>query len=117
MSCGCCLEACPQFNKVEVLRQPGESDEAFDARKKAAYESEFIGPHAISQAMLFNSHPVGKNLQKERLETLTGTGGIQACGNAQNCVAVCPKEIPLTTSIARAGRATTIHALKKIFDR
>jgi succinate dehydrogenase / fumarate reductase iron-sulfur subunit len=117
MSCGCCLEACPQFNKVEVLRQPGESDEAFDARKKAAYESEFIGPHAISQAMLFNSHPVGKNLQKERLETLTGTGGIQACGNAQNCVAVCPKEIPLTTSIARAGRAATLYAIKKFFDR
>ena len=30
-------------------------------------------------------------------------GGIQVCGNAQNCVAVCPKEIPLTTSIARPG--------------
>ncbi|MFM8570961.1 MAG: succinate dehydrogenase iron-sulfur subunit [Pirellula sp.] len=117
MSCGCCLEACPQFNKVEVLRQAGESDEAFEARKKAAYESEFIGPHAISQAMLFNSHPVGKNLQKERLETLTSTGGVQACGNAQNCVAVCPKEIPLTTSIARAGRAATLYAIKKFFDR
>ena len=117
MSCGCCLEACPQFNKVEVVRHPGESDEAFDARKKEAYESEFIGPHAISQAMLFNSHPVGKNLQKERLDTLTSTGGIQACGNAQNCVAVCPKEIPLTTSIARAGRAATLHAIKKLFDR
>ena len=26
-------------------------------------------------------------------------GGIQVCGNAQNCVAVCPKSIPLTTSI------------------
>lgn len=117
MSCGCCLEACPQFNKVELLRQAGESDEAFEARKKAAYEGEFIGPHAISQAMLFNSHPVGKNLQKERMETLTGTGGIQACGNAQNCVAVCPKEIPLTTSIARAGRAATLYAIKKLFDR
>jgi succinate dehydrogenase / fumarate reductase iron-sulfur subunit len=117
MSCGCCLEACPQFNKVEILRHAGESDEAFEARKKAAYESEFIGPHAISQAMLFNSHPVGKNLQKERMETLTGTGGIQACGNAQNCVAVCPKEIPLTTSIARAGRAATLYTIKKFFDR
>jgi len=117
MSCGCCLEACPQFNKVEILRHAGESDEAFEARKKAAYESEFIGPHAISQAMLFNSHPVGKNLQKERMEALTGTGGIQACGNAQNCVAVCPKEIPLTTSIARAGRAATLYAIKKFFDR
>ncbi|MEL7337617.1 MAG: succinate dehydrogenase iron-sulfur subunit, partial [Planctomycetota bacterium] len=42
---------------------------------------------------------------------------IASCGNAQNCVSVCPKEIPLTTSIARAGRAATVHALKKWFDR
>ncbi|NIP68251.1 MAG: succinate dehydrogenase iron-sulfur subunit, partial [Planctomycetales bacterium] len=28
-----------------------------------------------------------------------------------------PKQIPLTTAIARAGRATTVHALKKWFDR
>jgi succinate dehydrogenase / fumarate reductase iron-sulfur subunit len=117
MSCGCCLEACPQFNKVELQRNPGESDEDFTKRKEAAYESEFIGAHAISQAMLFNSHPVAKSLEKERMETITSTGGIQACGNAQNCVAVCPKEIPLTTSIARAGRAATVYAFKKIFDR
>jgi len=97
--------------------QRGESDEDFTKRKEAAYESEFIGAHAISQAMLFNSHPVAKSLEKERMETITSTGGIQACGNAQNCVSVCPKEIPLTTSIARAGRAATVYAFKKIFDR
>jgi succinate dehydrogenase / fumarate reductase iron-sulfur subunit len=67
--------------------------------------------------MLFNAHPVAKSLEQERLEVLTSTGGVQACGNAQNCVAVCPKEIPLTTSIARAGRAATFYAFKKIFDR
>ena len=67
--------------------------------------------------MLFNNHPTGKSLEGERLEALTGPGGIQACGNAQNCVAVCPKEIPLTTSIARAGRATTLHKIKKWFDK
>ncbi len=117
MSCGCCLDACPQFNKVEVQRQAGESDEAFEARKKGAYESEFIGAHAISRAMLFNSHPVAKSLEKERLEVLTAPGGVQACGNAQNCVSVCPKQIPLTTSIARAGRAVTFYAFKKFFDR
>jgi succinate dehydrogenase / fumarate reductase iron-sulfur subunit len=44
-------------------------------------------------------------------------GGIQACGNAQNCVAVCPKNIPLTKSIAQAGRATTVRWLQRIFDR
>ncbi len=67
--------------------------------------------------MLFNSHPVGKNLADDRLEALNPSGCIQACGNAQNCVAVCPKAIPLTTSIARAGRAATVYAIKKFFER
>lgn len=117
MSCGCCLEACPQYNKIELKQKDGESDESFEQRKEAEYEAGFVGPHAISQAMLFNNHPTGKSLAGERLEALTGPGGIAACGNAQNCVAVCPKEIPLTTSIARAGRATTLHAIKKWFDK
>ena len=67
--------------------------------------------------MLFNAHPTGKNAADERMEALTEAGGVQVCGNAQNCVAVCPKEIPLTTSIARAGRAATLHSLKKWFDK
>jgi len=117
MSCGCCLDACPQFKKIEIQRHPGESEEEYTVRKTAAYDAGFIGAHAISQAMLFNSHPVGKNMANERMEALTSAGGVQDCGNAQNCVAVCPKEIPLTTSIARAGRAATVYAIKKIFDR
>jgi len=117
MSCGCCLEACPQYNKIEPTQNKGESDEAFGQRKEAEFDDAFIGPHAISQAMLFNNHPTGKALASERLEALSDAGGIATCGNAQNCVSVCPKEIPLTTSIARAGRATTLHAIKKWFDK
>jgi succinate dehydrogenase / fumarate reductase iron-sulfur subunit len=117
MSCGCCVEACPQYNKVEVKQEEGESEEDFEVRKDGEFDEAFVGPHAISQAMLFNNHPTGKSLAAERLEALSGPGGIAACGNAQNCVAVCPKEIPLTTSIARAGRATTLHAIKKWFDK
>ncbi|OYP28843.1 succinate dehydrogenase iron-sulfur subunit [Rhodopirellula sp. MGV] len=117
MSCGCCVEACPQYTKIELEQKPGESDEAFDARKNDAFDKAFVGPHAISQAMLFNNHPTGKALEGERLDALTAPGGIQACGNAQNCVAVCPKEIPLTTSIARAGRATTLHTIRKWFEK
>jgi succinate dehydrogenase / fumarate reductase iron-sulfur subunit len=113
MSCGCCLEACPQFTKVEVTRRDGESDEEFQVRCRAAYDQKFVGAHAISQAVLFNSHPTGQRNAGERLDALTSEGGIQVCGNAQNCVAVCPKEIPLTTSIARVGRAVTIHNVKK----
>lgn len=117
MSCGCCLDACPQYNKIEMNRRPGESDADFEARKREAYDKGFLGAAPISQAILFNSHPTGKNIQEERLEVLTSEGGIQGCGNAQNCVAVCPKRIPLTTSIAKAGREATLFALKKIFDR
>jgi succinate dehydrogenase / fumarate reductase iron-sulfur subunit len=117
MSCGCCLEACPQYLKVELARLEGESDADFERRTQEAHDRSFVGAHAISQVMLFNSHPTGKMNASERLDALMAEGGIQVCGNAQNCVAVCPKEIPLTTSIARAGRATTIRALTKWFDR
>ncbi|MEN0109710.1 MAG: succinate dehydrogenase iron-sulfur subunit [Planctomycetota bacterium] len=117
MSCGCCLEACPQYTKVELTQEPGESDAAFEARKQQAHDTAFLGAQAISQAVLFNDHGTGKMLADERMDALMGAGGVAACGNAQNCVSVCPKEIPLTTSIARAGRQITVHTIKKFFDR
>ena len=117
ISCGCCTEACPQFTKIEAVRRDDESAEDFEKRRRSMFDRGFVGPHAISQAMLFNSHPTGKMIADERLESLTAEGGIQMCGNAQNCVAVCPKGIPLTRSIARAGRAATVWAIKKLFDR
>jgi succinate dehydrogenase / fumarate reductase iron-sulfur subunit len=100
MSCGCCLEACPQFQQ-----EP-------DANK---WDSSFIGAHAISQARLFNMHQTGSQLEGERLDVLMGEGGVSDCGNAQNCVQVCPKHIPLTESIAAMGRAVTIHGVVKFF--
>ncbi|MCA9108291.1 MAG: hypothetical protein KDA83_23005, partial [Planctomycetales bacterium] len=104
MTCGCCVEACPQYTKVELSRRADETDAEFAARENAAYDQEFIGAAAISQAMLFNDHGTGHMNADRRLDALMGPGGLQVCGNAQNCVAVCPKSIPLTTSIARAGR-------------
>ena len=95
MTCGCCLEACPQVNK----------------------RTDFIGAAAISQAVLFNSHPTGRHNAAERLEALMAPGGLGQCGNAQNCVKVCPKEIPLTDSIAKAGRALTAHAIRRWLER
>ncbi|MBC8139121.1 MAG: succinate dehydrogenase iron-sulfur subunit, partial [Fibrella sp.] len=91
MSCGSCLEACPQVNE----------------------HSNFIGPAALGQVRLFNSHPTGKLNADERLEAITGNDGIASCGNAQNCVQVCPKEIPLTRAIAELHRDTTVYRVKK----
>ena len=100
MSCGCCLEACPQYRLEE------------DPKK---WDSAFLGAHAVSQARLFNGHGTGSVLQGERLEALMGRGGIGDCGNAQNCVKVCPKEIPLTESIGAIGRAVTVQSFKRFF--
>jgi succinate dehydrogenase / fumarate reductase iron-sulfur subunit len=117
MTCGCCVEACPQYDKIEVTRERTETDAAFETRQNAAFDQGFVGAAAISQVMLFNGHGTGQMNAGERLEALMAPGGIQECGNAQNCVAVCPKNIPLTRSIGRAGRATTVQWIKSWFDR
>lgn len=100
MACGCCLDACPQFTLEE---------------DPAKWDTAFLGAHAINQARLFNSHETGRRLQHERLEQMSGPGGVVDCGNAQNCVKVCPKAIPLTESIGAMGRAATIHAFARFF--
>lgn len=91
MSCGCCLEACPQINE----------------------KTTFVGPAALGQALLFNLHPVGKVLESDRLDFLTTEEGLSNCGNAQNCVKVCPKGVPLTRAIAELNRDATVYKLKK----
>ena len=117
MSCGCCLDACPQYGKIEQERRAGETEGQFAARENATFDVNFVGAHAISQVVYYNLHPTGKLNAGERVDALTAPGGIQVCGNAQNCVAVCPKAIPLTTSIGRAGRQATKRAFAKWFDR
>jgi succinate dehydrogenase / fumarate reductase iron-sulfur subunit len=93
MTCGVCLEACPNVNS----------------------KSDFIGPQPLSQVRLFNAHPTGALNKGERLETIMGDGGLANCGNSQNCVQSCPKGIPLTTSIAALNRDTSIQAFKNFF--
>lgn len=93
MSCCCCMEACPQFNE----------------------STGFVGAATISQVRLFNTHPTGKALKKERLQALMGDGGIQECGYAQNCVEVCPKDIPLTNSISNVSRQVMKQAIVDLF--
>lgn len=115
MSCGCCLEACPQYSKVELRHEPDESDSQFREREDAAFDRNFIGAHAMSQAVLMNSHPTGEMTAMPRIEAMIAQGGIQNCGKAANCQAVCPKEIPLMRSWARAGRMATVHMIKNMF--
>jgi succinate dehydrogenase / fumarate reductase iron-sulfur subunit len=93
MTCGCCMEACPQFHP----------------------DSKFIGPAAIGQAKLHNSHPTGRFFKEDRLHVLMDEGGITDCGNAQNCIKVCPKDIPLTDAIGEIGRQTTMQWLRDMF--
>ena len=93
MTCGCCLEVCPQVNE----------------------HSKFIGAAAMGQTVLFNLHPTGAMNKDERLEAVMGEGGISDCGNAQNCVKVCPKEIPLTRAIGELGRQVTVKSVKDLF--
>jgi succinate dehydrogenase / fumarate reductase iron-sulfur subunit len=54
---------------------------------------------------------------EERLEAVMEDGGITECGNAQNSVKVCPKQVPLKTGIAKLNRATTWHHLKTWLSR
>jgi succinate dehydrogenase / fumarate reductase iron-sulfur subunit len=95
ISCCCCMEACPQFNE----------------------DTGFVGAATISQVRLFNSHPTGQVLKHERLSALMGDGGIQECGYAQNCVEVCPKDIPLTRSISEVGREVMKQAIGDLFRK
>ncbi len=88
MTCGCCLEACPQYS--------GE---------------QYVGPQAIAQARLFNMHPTGKITKTERLNGLMGDDGITNCGNAQNCMQACPMNIPLPKAIYETNRDITVDAL------
>jgi succinate dehydrogenase / fumarate reductase, iron-sulfur subunit len=95
MACGCCLEACPNYGP----------------------HASYIGAAPINQVRLFNLHPSGAMHAPERLDTLLGPGGISDCGNAQNCVEACPKDIPLTESLADVMRATTKHGLLRLLRR
>jgi succinate dehydrogenase / fumarate reductase, iron-sulfur subunit len=116
MSCGCCLEACPQYAKIELRQRSTEDEETFEKRKASVFDTHFIGAHANSQAVLINNHPIGKVTAKRRVDTLISAGGIQNCGKAGNCQAVCPKNIPLMDSWGRSGRAATIQIVKEFFE-
>jgi succinate dehydrogenase / fumarate reductase iron-sulfur subunit len=90
MTCGCCSESCPQVND----------------------KSDFMGPAAMSQIRFFNANPTGKLEKSARMQAALSEEGIAGCGNAQNCVRVCPKNIPLTESLSLIGREASKQAIR-----
>jgi len=93
ITCGNCLEICPKVNE----------------------DTQFVGAAIVSQVRLFNMHPTGAMHAAERLDVLMGPGGIADCDNAQNCVKVCPKDIPLTESLAAINGQVVRHTIKTWF--
>jgi succinate dehydrogenase / fumarate reductase iron-sulfur subunit len=91
ISCGSCLEVCPQVTGTSA--------------------GDFVGAAIISQVRLFNMHPTGAMHADERIGALMQPGGVHDCANAQNCVKACPKEIPLTESIAEVNRQAWKQAM------
>ena len=93
MTCGCCMEACPQFGP----------------------DKDFVGPAPLAQIRLFNAHPTGHMNRRERLLPVMGRGGVTDCGNAQNCVTACPKDIPLLDAISEINRQVSVQWFRDIF--
>lgn len=89
ITCGNCLEVCPQVNE----------------------HNNFMGAAIFSQVRLFNMHPTGAMHANERIAAAMGRGGIEDCANAQNCVEICPKQISLTESLAEVNRQAWKQAL------
>lgn len=89
--CGACLEACPETHPAAA----------------------FVGPAALGlahAAQLTRPDP-------RRVGALLTRGGIGDCGNAGNCVEVCPEVIPLDDALGSAAHAATRHWLRSLFGR
>ena len=93
ISCTICMEVCPQFND----------------------STSFLGAVTIAQVKLFNMDPAGAVLKEESLRALAGDGGVQECGMAQNCVAACPKQLPLIEAISDVSRDVVLQQVKDFF--
>jgi succinate dehydrogenase / fumarate reductase, iron-sulfur subunit len=83
--CGACLEACPEYGE----------------------HADFVGAAVLNQVQRLNLHPVGALNRRARLESMMGPGGVADCGKSQNCVEVCPMQIPLVDSIQAVAKDTS----------
>jgi succinate dehydrogenase / fumarate reductase, iron-sulfur subunit len=88
--CAACLEACPKYGP----------------------STDFVGAAALNDVRRLALHPTGRLQRRERLEAVMVPGGVADCGKAQNCVEVCPMNIPLVDSIQMLSRETSKHLIK-----
>lgn len=91
-TCGACLEACPQYK----------------------LDNTFVGAAVMSQAALFNQHPVGAQLRTQRLDVLLSKGGVADCDTKGNCGIVCPTGVPHATAIDYLARDATRYGLERL---
>ncbi|MFI5288161.1 MAG: 2Fe-2S iron-sulfur cluster-binding protein [Polyangia bacterium] len=93
LACAACLEACPSYGP----------------------QARFVGAAVAHHARLaVGARPASA---PAILDALDGPGGVSDCGHAQNCVAVCPAELPLTTSLAELMRDTTRRFFASLLGR
>src|SRR5690606_36643534 len=84
-SCGACLEACPEVHRGGA----------------------FVGASLLHHVELSRRKAEHPEQRGRLLDVVLGEGGLADCGKAQNCVKVCPVELPLTESIRRLSWAAT----------
>jgi succinate dehydrogenase / fumarate reductase iron-sulfur subunit len=91
VACGACVEACPS----------------------AGTHAPYVGAAAIHASVTLGRHPAGAAQRGPRVEALAGEGGVSGCGGAHNCERVCPRGLPLVTSLGAAHREVTRHLLRR----
>jgi len=90
IACGACLDACP-----EVRGDGG-----------------FVGAEAIVKNRRAHADPRTSPTDRGALDAaLSRPGGISECGHAQNCIEVCPADVPIALALSDAARVATSRFL------
>jgi succinate dehydrogenase / fumarate reductase iron-sulfur subunit len=91
VSCGACLEACPQYHEGSC----------------------FVGPMVLLRAYPHLLNARSHEHKQAMLKALAAEGGVFACCNAQNCQRVCPQKINITETIGLLKRAVLKGTVKR----
>ena len=74
--------------------------------------------HAAALRYIYKHvYDVRDDATAKRIADAASEGGVFACDRHAVCVKVCPKDIPLTDSIAKAGRDATLYKIRQWFGR